>query len=64
MSEDGEDLAHKAGQRHLGSAVGSPEFVAAYLDEKVASWVEQVNHLANIATTHPHAAYAGFVFGL
>ena len=64
FTQDGEDLAHKAGQRHLGAAVGSPEFIAAYLDTKVASWVEQVNHLANIANTQPHAAYAGFVFGL
>ena len=52
------------GQRHLGAAVGSPEFVASYLDKKVASWVEQVSHLADIANTQPHAAYAGFVFGL
>ena len=64
ITEDGDDLAHKAGQHHLGAAVGSPEFVAAYLDENVATWVEQVTHLADIATTQPHAAYAGFVFGL
>ena len=64
LTEDGEDLAHKAGQRHLGAAVGSPEFVAAYLDEKVASWVQQVTYLADIANTLPHAAYVGFVFGL
>ena len=63
LSEDGEDLTHKAGQRHLGAAIGSPEFVATYLEDKVASWVEQVSHLA-VATTQPHAAYAGFVFGL
>ena len=25
ITEDGDDLAHKAGQRHLGAAVGSPE---------------------------------------
>ena len=64
LSEDGEDLSHKAGQRYLGAAIGSPEFVATYLEDKVASWVEQVSHLADIATTQPHAAYAGFEFGL
>lgn len=64
LTEDGGDLACKAGQRHLGAAVGSPEFVAAYLDEKVASWIDQVTQLADIATTQPHAAYAGLVFGL
>ena len=35
ITEDGDDLAHKVGQRHLGAAVGSPEFVATYLDEKL-----------------------------
>ena len=64
LTQDGEDLAHKAGQRHLGAAVGSHEFVAAYLDEKVASWVKQVTCLADVANTQPHAAYAGYVFGL
>ena len=56
ISEDGDDLVHKAGQRHLGAAVGSPEFVTAYLDEKVATWVEQVTHLADIAST-PHSQH-------
>ncbi len=64
LVEDEEVLTRKDGQRHLGAAVGSPDFVAAYLDEKVASWAEQVTHLADIAATQPHAAYAGFVFGL
>ena len=64
LTEDGEDFAHKARQRHLGAAVGSPAYVAAYLDERVASWVEQVTHVADIATTQSHAAYAGFVFSL
>ena len=64
LTEDGEDIAHKARQHHVGVAVGSPEFVAAYLDEKVASWVEQVTHLADTATTQPLAAYAGFMLGL
>ncbi len=42
FTDDGPDLKHKAGQRHLGAAVGSAEFAAAYLDEKVASWTKQV----------------------
>ena len=66
LPKDGQDLGHMAGQHHLGAAVGSPEFVATYmyLDKKVASWIEQVSHLADIANTQPHAVYAGFVFGL
>ena len=54
----------KAGQRHLGAAVRSAEYVAAYLDKKVACWSKQVNQLADVANTEPHAAYATFVFGL
>ena len=64
FTDDGPDLKHKAGQRHLGAAVGSAEFVAAYLDEKAASWADQVARLADVAGTQPHAAYAAFVFGL
>ena len=60
----GQDLVHKAGQRHLGAAVGSTEFIAAYLNGKVASWVAQVDRLAAIAATQPHAAYATIIFGL
>ena len=64
LTEDGESLAHKAGQRHLRAAVGSLEFVKAYLDEKAASWVEQATLLADIASTQRHAAYAEFVYRL
>ena len=64
FTNDDPDLKYKAGQRHLGAAVGSDEFVAAYLEEKVASWTEQVIQLTDIASTQPHAAYAAFVFGL
>ena len=55
---------HKEGQCHLGAAVGLTEFIAAYLNGKVASWVAQVDRLAVIAATQPHAAYATFIFGL
>ena len=61
---DGPDLAHRAGCRHFGAAVGSSEFVAAYLNDKVAAWVAQANLLADVAATQPHAAYADFVFSL
>ena len=64
LTDDAPNLEHNAGQRHLGAAVGSAEYVAAYLDEKVARWSEQVHQLADVASTEPHAAYAAFVFGL
>ena len=61
LTDDAPNLEYKAGRRHLGAAVGSAEYVAAYLDEKVAHWSKQ---LADVASTEPHAAYAAFVFGL
>lgn len=36
----------------------------AYVKKKVAKWSEQVELLAGVAKTEPHAAYAGFIFGL
>ena len=64
LAGDRDNLAHKSGQHHLGAAVGSADFVTAYLDAKVEAWAEQVDRLANIAATQPHAAYAAFIFGL
>ena len=31
-----QDLVHKAGQRHLGAAVGLTVFIAAYLNGKLS----------------------------
>ena len=64
LTDDAPNLEYKAGQCHLGAAVGSAEYVAAYLDEKVAHWSKQVIQLADVASTEPHAAYAAIVFGL
>ena len=57
-TEDGQDLVHKAGQRHLGAAIGLTEFIAAYLNGKLPP------RLAAIAVTQPYAVYATFIFGL
>ena len=51
LAKDGKDLAHLAGQHHLGATIGSLEFVLAYLEKKVALCVEQVSHVADIANT-------------
>ena len=52
------------GKRHLGAAVGSPQFISGYVEHKVSEWVKQVERLSSIATTQPHAAYAAFNHGL
>eukprot|EP00117_Sycon_ciliatum_P001207 scpid92067/ scgid6963/ len=53
IASDGDNLAHKAGQRHLGAAIGSNAFIERYLDSKVDAWTAQVDRLADIAATHP-----------
>ena len=45
------------GQRHLGAAIGTQEFIEAYAAQKIEKWVKE------IARTHSHAAYAAFVHG-
>ena len=37
------------GQRHLGAALGSESFKEAYVNEKVAEWHKELEHLSIIA---------------
>ena len=50
------------GKRYLGAAIGTESFVKKYVDDKVASWVE--DSLCQIAQSQPHAAYAAFTHGV
>ena len=52
------------GKIHLGAAVGTTQFIPAYVEQKVAEWVKEVERLLSIAITQPHAAYAAFTHGL
>ena len=52
------------GRKDLGVAVGTPQFIPAYFEQKVAEWVKEVERLSSIAITQPHAAYAAFTHGL
>ncbi len=56
----------KEGQRHLGAALGTQTFIGRYGTEKVHEWTKEVNKLAEIATTQPHAyaVYAAVTHGL
>ena len=51
------------GKRHLGAALGSSSFVDSYVEAKISTWAQELQLLADISITHPHAAYAGFVHG-
>ena len=52
------------GRPYLGAAIGSEEFVISHVKNKVAKWTEELNSLAMIALTQPHAAHAAFTHGL
>ena len=52
------------GQQHLGATLGSGTFIDTFTKKKIARWTELIISLAEIAKSHPHAAYCGFVHGL
>ena len=52
------------GDRHLGSVIGTPEFKEEFVKTKVEEWVAELQRLAEIAKTEPHAAYTAFTFGI
>ena len=41
------------GQRHLGAALGSESFKEAYVNEKVAEWHKELEHLSIIDKSQP-----------
>ena len=51
------------GKRHLGAAIGSPNFKDEYIDAKVEKWCENIKMLAEIAKSQPQAAYAAYIHG-
>ena len=52
------------GRDILGAALGSRTFVETYVTGKVQEWVREVEQLAAIARSQPHAAYAAMTHGL
>lgn len=52
------------GRRHLGSALGSSEFVELYVNSQVSDWCGQLKTLSSIAMSHPQEAYCAFTHGL
>ena len=52
------------GERHLGAAIGSPEFKEKYVKKKVDSWTEDVEQLSAIAKDEPQIALSAFTKAL
>ena len=51
-------------QKHLGTVIGSREYLEGHVDEKVTNWVNEIVKLAEFAVSQPQASYAAFIFGL
>ena len=51
------------GKKHLDAAIGSSEFRAKYVTEKVNEWYEELKTLSNFAKSQTQAVYAVFCFG-
>ena len=49
------------GKRHLGAVIGTEENKKNYINDKIREWTKEINMLADIATTHPQAAYTAYV---
>ena len=52
------------GKKYLGSATGKQTFIERYVQQKVTTWVDELERLSSIAITQPHAAFAAFTHGL
>ena len=44
------------GKRHLGAVIGFQEYKDQYCDKKVQRWKREIELLAEIAKSQPHAA--------
>lgn len=51
------------GQRHLGAAIGTQEFIETYAAQVITKWVSQIDSLAAVACSSPHATYTAFILG-
>ena len=51
------------GKRHLGAVIGSEEFKTEYINSKIATWIEELRILCQIAKIEPQAAFSCFIGG-
>ena len=51
------------GRPHLGASLGSKDSTIQHVTAKVTSWCEELQQLAKVANTQPHAAYTAFTHG-
>ena len=51
------------GRPYLGAALGTAEYTQAFVTDRVQQLAEELEELAVITRTQPHAAYAAFTHG-
>ena len=49
------------GKKYFGSAIGKQTFIENYVQQKVTTWVSELERLSSIAISQPHAVFAAFV---
>ncbi len=52
------------GRPHLHAALSTLEYIELHVRGKVQQWSRELECLASIAHTQPHAAHAAFIHGL
>jgi hypothetical protein len=64
LFQDSKVKIKKDGHRDLGAFIGTRPAIKSFVGDKVQSWTRQINLLADIGKTQPHAAHAGYLHGL
>ncbi|KAL5505646.1 hypothetical protein EMCRGX_G007111 [Ephydatia muelleri] len=54
----------KEGKPHLGAALGTSSYITEFVKAKVKNWSLELEQLASIANTQPHAAFSALTHGL
>ena len=54
----------REGRPHLGAPLGTTAYKRKLVSSKVKEWCTEIDTLACIANTEPHAAYAAYTHGL
>ena len=52
------------GRSYLGAALGTEEYMQAFVTDKVQQWTGELERLATIARSQPHATHAAFTHGM
>ena len=52
------------GQKYLGSGIGKETFIESYVQQKVTTWIDELDRPSSISITQPHAAFTAFTHGL